>query len=98
MQCEHSEIKEEHPTSCSLNDPPKMVHRSTKWVRTYAKNEYTEIMWDYYRKHQQKRKCGLSKEIKSNDENRKHRQPQVTPEKEEMIREAFKHFNLIYVS
>ena len=69
-----------------------------KWVRTYAKNEYTEIMWDYYRKHQQKRKCGLSKEIKSNDENRKHRQPQVTPEKEEMIREAFKHFNLIYVS
>ena len=22
-----------------------------KWVRTYAKNEYTEIMWDYYRKH-----------------------------------------------
>ena len=27
-----------------------------KWVRTYAKNEYTEMMWDYYRKHQQKRK------------------------------------------
>ena len=26
-----------------------------KWVRTYAKNEYTEMMWDYYRKHQQKR-------------------------------------------
>ena len=33
-----------------------MVHRSTKWVRTYAKNEYTEMMWDYYRKHQQKRR------------------------------------------
>ena len=27
-----------------------------KWVRTYAKNECTEMMWDYYRKHQQKRK------------------------------------------
>ena len=27
-----------------------------KWVCTYAKNEYTEMMWDYYRKHQQKRK------------------------------------------
>ena len=27
-----------------------------KWVRTYAKNEYTEMMWDYYRNHQQKRK------------------------------------------
>ena len=27
-----------------------------KWVRTYAKNEYTEMMWDYYRKHRQKRK------------------------------------------
>lgn len=26
-----------------------------KWVRTYAKNQYTEMMWDYYRKHQQKR-------------------------------------------
>ena len=26
-----------------------------KWVRTYAKNEYTEMRWDYYRKHQQKR-------------------------------------------
>ena len=26
-----------------------------KWVRTYAKNEYTEMIWDYYRKHQQKR-------------------------------------------
>ena len=26
-----------------------------KWVRTYAKNEYTEMMWNYYRKHQQKR-------------------------------------------
>lgn len=25
-----------------------------KWVKTYAKNEYTEIMWDYYRKHQKK--------------------------------------------
>ena len=21
-----------------------------KWVRTYAKNKYTEAMWDYYRK------------------------------------------------
>lgn len=27
-----------------------------KWMRAYAKNEYTEMMWDYYRKHQQKRK------------------------------------------
>ncbi len=27
-----------------------------KWVRTYAKNECTEMMWDYYRKYQQKRK------------------------------------------
>ena len=26
-----------------------------KWVRTYTKNKYTEIMWNYYRKHQQKR-------------------------------------------
>lgn len=26
-----------------------------KWCRTYAKNKYTEMMWDYYRKHQQKR-------------------------------------------
>ena len=26
-----------------------------KWVRTYTKNEYTEMMWNYYRKHQQKR-------------------------------------------
>lgn len=26
-----------------------------KWIRTYAKNNSTEIMWDYYRKHQQKR-------------------------------------------
>ena len=27
-----------------------------KWVRTYVKNEYTEMIWNYYRKHQQKRK------------------------------------------
>ena len=27
-----------------------------KWVRTYVKNQYTEMMWDYYRNHQQKRK------------------------------------------
>ena len=27
-----------------------------KWVRTYVKNEYTEMMWDYYRKHQKKHK------------------------------------------
>nr|DAG52804.1 MAG TPA: hypothetical protein [Caudoviricetes sp.] len=26
-----------------------------KWVRTYTKNKYTEKMWDYYRKHQQKK-------------------------------------------
>lgn len=26
-----------------------------KWVRTYAKNRYTEMMWDYYRKHRGKR-------------------------------------------
>lgn len=25
-----------------------------KWVRTYAKNEYTEMMWDYYRKCERK--------------------------------------------
>lgn len=30
-----------------------------KWVKTYAKNEYTEMMWDYYRKNQKKKskKC-----------------------------------------
>lgn len=27
-----------------------------KWVRTYAKNEHTEMLWNYYRKYQQKRK------------------------------------------
>lgn len=26
-----------------------------KWVITYAKNKYTEIMWDYYRKTQKKK-------------------------------------------
>lgn len=26
-----------------------------KWVYTYAKNQYTEMMWDCYRKHQQKK-------------------------------------------
>lgn len=26
-----------------------------KWVITYAKNEYTEIMWDYHRKNQKKK-------------------------------------------
>lgn len=26
-----------------------------KWVYTYAKNQNTEMMWNYYRKHQQKR-------------------------------------------
>lgn len=25
-----------------------------KWVRTFAKNEYTEIMWNYYRKHKRR--------------------------------------------
>lgn len=29
-----------------------------RWIRVYARNEYTEAMWDYYRKHQRKkRKC-----------------------------------------
>ena len=32
-----------------------------KWVRTYTKNEYTEMMWDYYRKHQQKRNYDFRK-------------------------------------
>jgi len=32
-----------------------------KWVSTYAKNEYTEMMWDYYRKHQQKRSHNFRK-------------------------------------
>lgn len=32
-----------------------------KWVRTYAKNQYTEMMWDYYRKHQQKRSHNFRK-------------------------------------
>lgn len=27
-----------------------------KWVYTYAKNKYTEMMWDYYRKDKQKHK------------------------------------------
>lgn len=32
-----------------------------KWVRTYAKNQYTEMMWDYYRKHQEKRSRNFKK-------------------------------------
>lgn len=26
-----------------------------KWVYTYAKDQYTEMMWNYYRKHKQKK-------------------------------------------
>lgn len=26
-----------------------------KWVITYARNRYTEIIWDYYREHQKKK-------------------------------------------
>ena len=26
------------------------ITTENKWVKTYAKNEYTELMWDYYRK------------------------------------------------
>ena len=31
-----------------------------KWVRTYAKNEHTEMMWDYHRKLQRKSKCKVN--------------------------------------
>jgi len=31
-----------------------------KWVRTYAKNKYTEAMWDYYRKHHKKKNGSFS--------------------------------------
>ena len=31
-----------------------------KWVRTYVKNEYTEMMWDYHRKLQRKSKCKVN--------------------------------------
>lgn len=32
-----------------------------KWVRTYAKNQCTEMMWDYYRKYQEKRRRNFRK-------------------------------------
>lgn len=44
-----------------------------KWVRTYAKNKYTEIMWDYYRKHQQKRKKKHINYEKMMEHDRKHK-------------------------
>ncbi len=65
-----------------------------KEIKEYIKEKYNTNVTTLYIA-QVKDKCGLAKERNANDENRKHRQPQVTPEKEEMIREAFKYFNLI---
>ena len=36
-----------------------------EWVKTYAKNKYTEIMWDYYRKFSRKQKKSHSNYMKS---------------------------------
>lgn len=36
-----------------------------KWIKTYAKNEYTEMMWDYYRKISRKNKTRGKKHRKS---------------------------------
>ena len=44
-----------------------------KWVRTYAKNEYTEMMWDYYRKHQQKRNHDFRKYENMMKHDRRHK-------------------------
>ena len=44
-----------------------------KWVRTYAKNECTEMMWDYYRKHQQKRNHDFRKYENMMKHDRRHK-------------------------
>lgn len=31
------------------------IPSENKWFKMYAKNKYTEIIWDYHRKHQKKR-------------------------------------------
>ena len=44
-----------------------------KWVRTYTKNKYTEMMWDYYRKHQQKRNHDFRKYENMMKHDRRHK-------------------------
>ena len=44
-----------------------------KWVRTYTKNEYTEMMWNYYRKHQQKRNHDFRKYENMMKHDRRHK-------------------------
>lgn len=44
-----------------------------KWMRTYAKNEYTEMMWNYYRKHQQKRNHDFRKYENMMHHDRRHK-------------------------
>ena len=44
-----------------------------KWVRTYEKNEYTEMMWNYYRKHQQKRNHDFRKYENMMKHDRRHK-------------------------
>lgn len=44
-----------------------------KWVYTYAKNQYTEMMWDCYRKHQQKKSHDSGKYENMMRHERKHK-------------------------
>ena len=44
-----------------------------KWVYTYVKNQYTEMMWDYYRKHQQKKSHDFRKYENMMRHERKHK-------------------------
>lgn len=35
-----------------------------KWIKTHAKNKYTELMWDYYRKCGRKHRVHYKKHVK----------------------------------
>lgn len=41
------------------------IFKEKKWVKTYARNKYTEMMWEYYRKNIRKKKTHHKKWIKS---------------------------------
>lgn len=50
-----------------------------KWVKTYEKNEYTEMMWGHYRKLKRKQTTHHQKHIKSRNKKTKGTKPVKIP-------------------
>lgn len=61
-----------HPHKYNLELIVWLPHEK-KWFRTYAKNQYTEMMWDYYRKHKPKTSHDFKKYENMMKHSRKHK-------------------------